>query len=710
MAGSPNKLIKAKVREFSLVQGPFKGYRAREDITMLPPGILVKGSQNVLTNTSQRIAKRKGYKVDGQTNITLDYIHSSFDWTKILNNDTHVRSWSDKLQYRFVASDGTVTWNDVATGFSSVNFNYTTMFDTAELFSVMLFVNGTSNIYEWGGGVTTFASDTSNTITKQGTTSWIEDGFYSRGNITATTIAFASGTPGTITDSANGFTAAGFRAGQTVKITGTLTNNITTVINSVTDGVMTTNASLNTESAGSSFIITAVRQVSINGTVYTYTGGESTTTLTGVTPNPTGQTIAVGNLIIQTIRTVANTETLGLPGGFKNDLIGNLTEQVYVGSLSSYYVYISKLSNYADYAFSNPRQPGEGAKKTLTGYARAFIVQDTDMYISAGADSWYQTQYVQTTNTSTVGSDQVSIIYEQINFLQLKTTPLQAAKAQAAVSKIDNNIVFLSNEPVITTLGPVTNVYQTPQMTDISFPIVNDMNKYDFTDASILFFRKFVYIAVPKEEIILVYNRTNPENPYWEAPQTIPISRFAIINDKLYGHGYLVPETYELFVGYRDRFSGDLGTNGSEIPMEARFSFQNSGVRAYKKDMNAYYVEGYISPNSTLTIGIQYDIDGCAIDTNYDLDGGDTKFVCIPTNDNSLGKFPLGKQPLGLDLNEEDADALPPKFRVIKTFPRTPYYEFQPYFQCVGIDEQVEIVAFGGNEAPATQGPVAITD
>ena len=46
------KLGQAKAREFSLVSNYKYGYRNREDVTNLEPGVLIVGSQNVLTNVS----------------------------------------------------------------------------------------------------------------------------------------------------------------------------------------------------------------------------------------------------------------------------------------------------------------------------------------------------------------------------------------------------------------------------------------------------------------------------------------------------------------------------------------------------------------------------------------------------------------------------------------------------------------------------------
>ncbi len=61
------RLSAAKVREFSLTDNFKLGYRNREDKTKLPPGILIEGSQNVLTDVFNRVGITKGYVLDGQS-------------------------------------------------------------------------------------------------------------------------------------------------------------------------------------------------------------------------------------------------------------------------------------------------------------------------------------------------------------------------------------------------------------------------------------------------------------------------------------------------------------------------------------------------------------------------------------------------------------------------------------------------------------------
>ncbi len=61
------RIAAAKVKEFTLVDNFPLGYRNREDKTKLTPGVLIEGSQNVLTSVNNTVGKTKGYVLDGQS-------------------------------------------------------------------------------------------------------------------------------------------------------------------------------------------------------------------------------------------------------------------------------------------------------------------------------------------------------------------------------------------------------------------------------------------------------------------------------------------------------------------------------------------------------------------------------------------------------------------------------------------------------------------
>lgn len=617
------RLAGAKAKEYSIVSSYKLGYRNREDITNLPPGVLVVGSQNVLTNVSERIQVRKGYTLYGQSSTVAGGVLATYDWLPsnlVTREERHVRAGGlttagndGKLQFAYTDSLGVVTWKDLMTAQASVSFNFTEFWDTTELKTLLLFVNGTSNIYEWSGGITTVASVTNNTITKQGTLSWAEEGFLTAGT----------------------------------------------------------------------------RQITIRGVVYTYTGGETTLTLTGVTPDPTAQganTPVAGDVVYQTVRTHANSSLTGLPSTFKNSIIATLSNQIYIGSFFDNAVYISKINSFTDYSYTSPvRVVEEGARVILDAYPVGFAPQDDVMYISSGRDFWYQTKL-------TLSADLAS---QTFNVQRLKTVSSQGAQSQALITKIKNKVMFISNEPTMDELGLLQNILGTPQTRNLSDPIKLDFDSYDFTDGSIVYNKYFIYVAVPKQGLFRVYNLVTAN---WEAPQTGSFGRWSIINGDLYSHDYNVFQSYKMFDGYDD--------NGHPIAAIAAFSYENLSSPTVLKNMNSFYTEGYISPNTTLTLTLNYETDGCMRSNSYNLDGSDRQFVCAISDDSSLGKVPLGINPLGGTLNQQDPNGLPPKFRWIPTFNRSDYFEYQPVFSSNGLDNRFELLRFGGNSQFSSSEPV----
>lgn len=730
------RLISQKVHEFELISNFTKeGYRNREDITILPPGVLVIGSYNVLTNVYGRIGVTKGYTLDGQANNSLEPITSSFDFTKVLTNDTHMRSYDVNLQYRYTNPVTNITtWNIVFPFLVPGNsVNYCSFWNPTSLTNQLLFVNDTPAINMWSGAVASFLSGTATTITKSGTENWHSLGFdesvnYTSGSsLTFTQLSATGG--GSITDPDGGFLNPGnISVGDIITISGTTNNNNSFTVVDVSAGIIIVGANEIITNETSSATITYDPQIVINGTVYTYSGGVDTTTLTGISADasstPIGDAIAQGVLTYQnTVTRAGEAGNESLPVTYNNTLIANLDNQIFIGSSSSGIIYTSitgtgtpisgnnnpatPFGSFLDFSFqSKSRIQYDGATTTIAGFPNAFINQEDALYISAGKDLWYETQIINTTTSVTVAGNAVSTVYQTLQLQQLKTTALQACRSQSAATKIKNDIVFCSFEPIINSLGRVTDILVTPQVTDLSYSIVNDMNRYDLTDLAMIYFRQFLYVSIPKEGIIRIYNMTQPKTQYWEAPITFPIGRFSIINDQLYGHGYTVPETYKLFDGYT--------FNGSPIPAAAWFSYNQYGARGYPKDFNLFYLEGYITSNCTLNYTLNYDIDGCQTSRSYTLNGSQKPQVCLPLQDDaSLGKAPLGSRPLsGLTIPKMSVystnTGLPPKFRAIKQLSKFPFYELQIGFTSLGKDQQWELIACGPASGPATEGNVSI--
>jgi hypothetical protein len=600
-------MAKNGVEDFTIVDGKWE-YRNREDQTILRPGVMVVGSQNVVTNTSGRLQLVKGYKLDGDASTVNAAITGWYDFDTTTGYRRNLRTYTDPtsgngvIQMRYEDSAGTVSWITLGTPshtLASGNCIFTDFYDyTTEKINLCLFADGSNSLNVWSGGVTTFASCTANTITKEGTTTWAEEGFMTASS----------------------------------------------------------------------------RTITISGVEYTYTGGTGTTTLTGVAPDPTGAGIAAGTPIVQSVDAFSTGAMTSNPLP-KIDLVANLRNQIFTADYNLRTVYVSAVNSYMNYAFTANRLPAEGALFTLDGNPSALIPQEDAMYLSTNNNQWYKTSFALSSDNSK----------EAFSIERLKTAPNQGAKHQNLTAKDKNNVVFISQEPVLTTIGRVEGVIATPQMGDISYPIINDMNAYDFTGGAVKYYKNFVIFSVPDRGLIRIYNQTDPTRKYWESPVTYPITGFYEIDGELYGHSAYSVESYKLFEGYN--------FNGSPIPALAAFSYMNFGTRTTTKGFNEIFVEGYINQNTILNVGAKKEIDGCSSDTSFEIDGT-SRIVCSGGSNAPLGKEAIGKDPFGGDLSE--ATLLPPKFRVIKTMPITPYfYEVQFSLYNVGVDQQWEIIGFG---------------
>lgn len=580
----------------------YKGYINKADITNVAPEYLVPPSQNVLINDANKVAIRGGYTLVGAASSTSSPVLSAYDWKTSTGTEFNFRKYGTTLEYWY--ND---TWNvlDTASLFTATSeIQFAPWWSTAEAKDLLLMVDGTSNIYMWSGGVTTFASAAATTLTKEGTNTWAQD----------------------------------------------------------------------------RFLVAGTRSVKIGSTTYTYTGGEGTTTLTGVSPDPTLGGHTAGDRVYQTIRTTATT-----PGAaVSNDIIAVARNQVYIADFSLRDVYVSKNSDYTLYTFSTPRLPGEGALLTLDSPPIGFAIQEEDVYISSNDSDWYKTSF-------TLSSD---LTKEKLDIKKLKTGTGQGAYSQGSIAQAKNNVIYFSNEKVIDSLGRVENI-DTPQSLPLSDSIKLELLSYDLTVApDSIYFRNQTWFTFPSVGKQLIYDHARG---YWMPPQTFPIRKFAIIDGNLCGHSNATPETYQLLNGTND--------NTFAINAIAAFPYRNYGKRAIFKDFDEWYTEGYIRSNTTLTLTLNYEYGGSRGIIEKDIEGDDDTILFGSSIDNSLGKNHLGSLPIGTTTDAED---LLVKFRTNALLRRKTFFEIQPVYSSNEIDYQWELLATGPNIAASTVANTAI--
>lgn len=775
---SMSRLSKAMQKEFTL-QSLFKlGYRNKEDISNLPPYVLVVGSQNVLTNAAEQITVRNGMVLDGAAGDQDTYgIDSNYDFNTHSNAGIqNTRKWGTNLEVRYEnPATEDVSWINILSTLIATNVcNFAQFWDTSK--NVALFVNGDDKVYRWTGGVGSFASATTDTITLSGTGKLSDYNFDSEGFLVIDGVKYSytgagstvtqpytqNPTDDTVTIDNSHYVSQSFTTGaDAVEIT-TVTLEIKVDSTNLTGlpvisaflcdnnagvpGTLLGGASGSTsDKASGNYTVTfnfnrgvtpnTVYHLAFNlnwpptngglWTISTYIGASGSVgthiateafgggfptvwnnsngylnmtvnendvsglTFTGVTPDPTSVTIAVGDAVIQA-PTIGTTKVTGAPLP-TFDLIGNLANQIYYGSLTYNTVYITKVNNFSDASFSTPRLPGEGAYATLDAAPVAFAPQDSDMLVSAGRDFWYESIF-------TLSAD---LANESFTFARLKTTSNQGAQSQALTNKMKNNVIFVSYEPIFNTLGTTKDFLNSPQTTNLSDPIRNDMDAYDFTGGSVYYFNYYLYFTVPTMGVVRLYNL---QKKYWEAPQIMPIGRFYQVDGVLYGHSYLTNESYQVFVPdvYND--------NGNPIQTIAAFPYVSvEGAQPnQQKFFNRLYTEGYIAGNTSLTVTVNYDFGGFSGSYSGQIVGSNPKIIFNKITDGSLGQNTLGSQPIGAILNLPNNNPVP-KFRIINTFPPVNNYEYQIVYSSYDVDANWALLRFGPAVKAATDMPTSIS-
>ncbi len=598
--------------KYDLVISPKGGYQNKREITNQAPDVLVAGSQNVIINDGDKVASRLGYILYGQAKTVNQGISSNYDFISkngkiLLRANQGATANTGVLSVKTEYVSGTPVWSDLLTGLTYTDFSWTTWWNATESIRELIFVDGTTSIRKWGGGIAYVESATATTITKSGTETWAEAGFY-------------------------------------VSLSG--------------------------------------RTVSINGTTYPYTGGEATTTLTGLVGLPA---LTAGQPVFQGIVTI--TSLTGVSPAISPDVVMTKDNHVMYGQTDTSVIWGSKTTDYADCGFTSPlRIPSEGFKITIDNNTVGFTQDSDAIYIFAGLDDLYQIKFI-------LASDGSS---ESITVQKLRAGAGQASISQKAIIPVKNGIMYFTNEKTLTWLTQVQNIF-TPQSLPISDPIKNDFDSFDLTGATGVFFENEIWLAIPMENLVYRYDF---DKALWQSPQTLTLAGFSIIKDEetqrniLIGHSNNGNESYQLNTGLTD--------NGVDIEAIACFSYRQFGDRGKLKQFDEYFNEVYMRTDTILTCTHRYEYLGAEAIIEKTINGSDTSILFSPLSDANLGKNNLGKNPLGSTVDEtSDLN----KYRAIHEMQPIDFFEHQIIYTS---SQQYEILAHGPCIRQSTNMPRSI--
>ncbi len=437
------------------------------------------------------------------------------------------------------------------------------------------------------------------------------------------------------------------------------------------------------------------------GTEYTYTGGESTTTLTGISSTAGLQ---AGDILVQKVVVTSNKPL----SNHQNDIIFGFENQVVIGSTIDNLIYVSKNSSYTDVTSSTPRVAGEGAILTLDAPCRAINSLGKRLIIFAGKSYAYKVDYAQITVGTTLA--------ETLKIQRLDTGVNQGALNHECVVPIGNALAYLSNEVALRIIqNPEDLVGINPKT--FSNPIKPDFDAEDWDEDKTfgIWYKNILFYTAGASSRMYMLNFVEDADGklfrFWNPPQTLPVGPMSIIDsgdgDLLHGHSNAVPESYLLFDGASDgQYEDMVSEDKLSIHAVAVTAYNNYKDRANLKNFDEYFVEGEITENTTeLGVTINYDYGGSTQQIEKMIDGSDQDILEGNVEFNSLGQSGIASKPLGSLIN-------PPtnarKFRTLFEIAKEDFFEISTTFETNGADLYWSIISHGTNAKLSTRRPTTI--
>lgn len=436
---------------------------------------------------------------------------------------------------------------------------------------------------------------------------------------------------------------------------------------------------------------TASGTVIINGTEYAYTGS-SASTLTGVTPDPTGE--ANASVVLQKVTTDSNT----VEADYEIDFIRVINNQLYAGSDTSRLVYISKNTDWDDFTKSSPRATGQGDTITLDELPTGIALRDGKAHIGT-RKAWYEVSFEQIT----VSTD----LTEQTKVKKTPLAPKEGLLRHEFIGNVGNDVVYLSEDQQLRVLATFRNLSE-PKLPSLSEDIETELNNEDFTGGHLRAIGDFIYLTAPNNGRVWIHETQTKISRFgniekeriWYAPFIWNLSRIALINGVEYGYSNATPLMYQLWSTLQWH---DDNATGESIPYDSMFVFgYRNDSRFNLISFDKMYIEGYMSQSADVRGAVAYEYKGERSVQSFVVNSEEENVTPeFYTGDigNSLGDSSLGDNPLGDQTSDEEADQeLLPKFRIMVDFEEMHVHEYQPRIYATEADSRVELLALGTNE------------
>lgn len=436
------------------------------------------------------------------------------------------------------------------------------------------------------------------------------------------------------------------------------------------------------------------KSILINGTTYTYTGGEDTTTLTGVSPDPTGE--ALGSLVLQSVITTSNTPATG----FNNDFIKVINNQAYVGSYTSRLCYISSNTDFTDYDVPTPRLAGSPELLTLDSTLNGVGVRNGHAFISIGTGEWAEISF-QSITVGTTLTQQTIVDVKPV-------AKLAAAYAHEFIANDGNNIVYLAKDQQVRTLGDFNNSFAAAYPS-LSQEIATELSAENFSGGGLKCIADFTYLTAPvsgKTYLYQVRQTVNDQDQVvverlWHSPFIWNATRIDEINGEVVAFSNANPQVYQVWDTsqyFDDSPSDEPLPYSCVLALAYKISNRRQGLVSFDK----VFSEGYITQGTPLNLTVNYNYLGATNQITVPVNSQTQPAYIFQTNVESLGDSSLGDKPLGDEITSTDSQNLP-KFKVINSLALVNCFEYQLIYSSDASNAQWELLASGTNAHVETE-------
>lgn len=727
------------------------GYLNKTEKTNLPNNSMIEGSYNFYVDDKGNLSLRPGYTLFGAAKTVDKGIEGGDTWNTNTGTELPWRVYDGTFQTYVYGA-----WTTVNSGFSKSKFRATTWWDSVNLLDKQIMVNGTNNVFWWGGAATKIASATATTITKM---------FYKSG----TGISFLAnpGTGAEINDTAAQFVVRGFAVGDYVVISGTTSglNDKTVLVAAVTAGKLTLamNETLTTQAAGPSVTVnvenkgtfaeqrfisnpsyTAISTIfaatgktitrasgswitdgvvtgdllrfsgtASNNTSYTVASVTSATVIV-VVETPVNETVST-NMVRQNPITVAGT-VYYYEGGYATDVLTGVTPSA--AALTNGTVLISGITTIASKPTSAFRSD---FVDVLTNQVYYGSYNSRYVYVSKQSDF---TDFSKTSPVRKPGEGELFTLDGYTTGFAPQETDMYMS---ANPSYWYNTKFTLSSDAQSETLTIVrlkSGALQAAKIDDFIFPI-KDSISFITIQQDLDTLGRIELIQTPQQKdlsdqirtLMQSLNITTGHGIYWKdkiwltfplsatvlmydlvqgkwsSPMNMSISRFFLYQGQLMGHSFFQNESYTMWTGYND--------NNIPITGKAILGYTNSGIRDKYKKWNRLYSEGYITPNGEVSLGVEYELNGSRGKKIFTISGAGSSSTTIYKTQitTGLGFSPLGEDPIGGTLETETPLN---KYRFIDTSLPKDAFEYTLTYQVQTKDTGFSVITNGANDSLST--------